>query len=565
MPRAGRLLAHLERARRERGDQRGVEAILRALARACFTDAERLAEFHDALLYFFAHPARSVVRRVAERILAGFAVRVAALGARSGMRGADLSALEGTAHSGIAGTSVTTTFSFDLLRSVCRAAGQSLTVARDLGEANPDRLAATLPRILPLLEEESLVDANVPYGAWLDASGNDGTASSLLARFHELPVSCADRAELFDALALPVTWNLGRSSWSRTALRLPARRLFFHGHRLLARRDVDLSSEISGRRMPVRKLSAAEGSRALDAARAALATRYREFYTFNHGDPATAIEADAGRGVRIYVFGLPPARRLPLRAGAGTLIVRNGVPIGYGDGFVLFERVDLSFNVFPEYRDGESAFVFARLVRLYRQIFGATVVSIDPYQIGFENEEAIGSGAFWFYRRLGFRSVSPRIESLARREDERVAADRRYRSSRRVLRRLAAAAMTYGPATDAWDRFRIRNIGFAVERRMAETGDSAEHFRGRSGARVARILSVSPSRMDPVRLRRFSDWALVLDRIPDLPRWSAEDIDAIGAIVEAKSGRTEVRYLRLMQRHAGLRNRLLKLGSDRRF
>src|SRR5690348_18210911 len=35
-------------------------------------------------------------------------------------------------------------------------------------------------------------------------------------------------------------------------------------------------------------------------------------------------------------------------------------PVGYGDGFALFERLDLSFNVFPEFRDGESAYVFAR-------------------------------------------------------------------------------------------------------------------------------------------------------------------------------------------------------------
>jgi hypothetical protein len=144
--------------------------------------------------------------------------------------------------------------------------------------------------------------------------------------------------------------------------------------------------------LPARRLATAAGLRILDAARAALATRYREFYGFNHGDARRTIEVDGGRGIRIHVFGLPPPRRLPLRAGTAFLVSRNGIPIGYGDGFILFERVDLSFNVFPEYRDGETAFVFARLLRAYRRTFGVTVFSIDPYQVGFRNEEAIESG-----------------------------------------------------------------------------------------------------------------------------------------------------------------------------
>src|SRR5262249_52898675 len=152
-------------------------------------------------------------------------------------------------------------------------------------------------------------------------------------------------------------------------------------------------------------------------------------------------------------FGLPPANRLPLRAAAAFLVSRNGIPIGYGDGFALFERVDLSFNIFPEYRDGEAAFIFARLLRAWRRLFGVTVFSTDPYQIGSGNDEAIESGAFWFYRRLGFRSVSPRRETLARREEERIASVKSHRSSARLLRELAGAAVIYDavdPATRAW-------------------------------------------------------------------------------------------------------------------
>jgi len=443
-----------------------------------------------------------------------------------------------------------------------RLRGTSLRIAWELQDA-PDRLGAGLARFLPAIEEESLVDANVPYAAWLDAARKGDAVSWILSRFDSLALSPVERAELFDALALSFRWSLGRSRWSRSRLRIRGGPAFFHGKALLARRDVDLRAEAAGRKLPARRLAPADGLAALDAARAALAARYREFYVFNHADAGRTVAVEAGRGLRFHLFGLPPARRLPFRAASAFLIVRNGIPIGYGDGFMLFERVDLSFNIFPEYRDGETAFVFARLLRTYRRIFGVTVFSIDPYQIGFENEEAIESGAFWFYRRLGFRSVSPPLEELARREDARVARSRAHRSSARVLRRLAAAGLIFDAANSAgaaWDRFHVRNIGLAVERKMALSGLSAKDFRARCAARLARMLPAVRGRR-PSSASASSSLAIMLDGLPGLARWSDSELRALSTILEAKSAPTETAYVALLQRHARLRQELLRLGS----
>ena len=58
--------------------------------------------------------------------------------------------------------------------------------------------------------------------------------------------------------------------------------------------------------------------------------------------------------------------------------------------------------------------------------------SIDPYQIGLENDEAIESGAFWFYRKLGFRCTDPHIEQMAQREEKRMAMKPGHRTSTRT-------------------------------------------------------------------------------------------------------------------------------------
>src|SRR5258708_22695364 len=119
-----------------------------------------------------------------------------------------------------------------------------------------------------------------------------------------------------------------------------------------------------------------------------------------YGDPLSVVVADAGRGLEIVGVGITPDGRLPLRAGFGPLLLRNGVPIGYGDAYGLCERMEVSFNIFYAFRDGESAFCFIRLLEIYHQLFGSTSFSIDPYQLGLGNDEAIEAGAFWFYRKL---------------------------------------------------------------------------------------------------------------------------------------------------------------------
>jgi hypothetical protein len=93
---------------------------------------------------------------------------------------------------------------------------------------------------------------------------------------------------------------------------------------------------------------------------------------------------------------------------------------------------------------------------------GVTCFSIDPYQLGHENEEAIASGAFWFYRKLGFRPASEEVARLMAREEARIAADRGYRSPAATLRRLAEGPLIYGGTAHDWDRFEVRNVGYNV-------------------------------------------------------------------------------------------------------
>jgi hypothetical protein len=181
--------------------------------------------------------------------------------------------------------------------------------------------------------------------------------------------------------------------------------------------------------------------------------------------------------------------------------------------------------------------------------------SVDPYQIGDENPEAIDSGAFWFYRKLGFRPVEPHLAALARREEARIAGRPGYRSSRRTLQRLAKGHVLFeGPGPDAgqWDRFTIRNLGIAATRALAARfGGDTERMRGAAGRFAARHFGVESE----------CGLALVLSVIPGAAGWSSAEKNAVGEILRAKERGSEAHYLRLMQRHTRLRAAFLRMGS----
>jgi hypothetical protein len=123
------------------------------------------------------------------------------------------------------------------------------------------------------------------------------------------------------------------------------------------------------------------------------------------------------------------------------------------------------------FRDGETAWMYARVLNVMHHFAGVTAFSLDPYQIGFENEEGIESGAFWFYRKLGFRSTAPEAMQLALKEEEKIKTRKGYRTSAATLRKLARSPMIFEidkSREGDWDQFQLRKIGFRALRGLSD-------------------------------------------------------------------------------------------------
>jgi hypothetical protein len=458
---------------------------------------------------------------------------------------------------------VTSNFSYKIVRWLVAKYPTQISIDWDWLE-NEDLLGATLPRFLPLLEDDAMVEAHVPFREWLRlARGRKTEIVWLEERFESLPISDKAKAELYESLKLHVTWKFGLGA-SRTAMRLPVKKAFFHAQPLIKRREISLAAELNGHAIPVEKLSHGTGEKILDLARETSAVRYRELHGFTHGNPARVLRADLGRGTEAFVMGVSSENRLPLRAYHAALIFKNGVPVAYFEGLSIFERMESGFNLYYTFRDGETAWLYARILHLMRQLLGVSVFSIDPYQVGHENEEGIKSGAFWFYRKLGFRPIRPDLMKLTLAEERKMAADPWHRTSARTLRKLAAGHLLFEltPSPErAWDRFEVRNIGLAVQRRMArEFSGKPENIRTQSEAFVGRVLGLSTRK---ATTKSFTDLALVMAMIPNIARWSGRERSLARRVIASKGGADEAQYLKQMQKHASLRASLIRFGSTK--
>lgn len=558
---AEQAFAELEAAKRNFGS--GVAQVNRALtslATSHFADAGSLIHLHETLLFLRAYPPNPTTLNLVERILKSFNQRVVQLVDAD----ADLSALDNPEVSGIAGGSVTSNFSYAIVRWLVAKYPAQLSIDWDWFEEE-DRFGATMPRFLPLLEDDAMVEAHVPFQEWLDAArGRTKELTWLIQQFESLPLPDKRKAELYDALKLHVTWRFGARA-SRTLMLQPTRRTFFHDKPLIQRREISISRELSSSQIPIQRLSRREGERILDLARETSAVRYRELHGFTYGDAQRVLKAELGRGTEVFVTGVPPENRLPLRAYHAALVFKNGVPVAYFEGLSICERMESGFNLYYTFREGETAWLYARILRLMRQLLGVTVFSIDPYQVGHENEEGIESGAFWFYRKLGFRPVNPALMKLTNAEEQKMSANAGYRTPARTLRKLASGHMLFelpGERSKHWDRFHVRNIGLAVQRRMARDFDGdSQKMRNYSAQFLIRTLKVNTESWTDDQKRALENLSLVLGMIPGIAKWNSAEKALAARIIRAKAGADEAPYLKLMQRHDALRQALIGFGS----
>ncbi len=241
------------------------------------------------------------------------------------------------------------------------------------------------------------------------------------------------QALIYNQLGIFIQWNVSHEKDSVGFLRGTLLPTYFHTKPI--EKKVELH-EIIRQKLPVPvKLTIKEKQQLIHSAKMTLAYLYRETEPFTNAnvDDITLFHLD--KGISIALFGSTVNKRYSLESYIGYLVLKNNIPASYGGGWIFGERSQFGINILESFRGGESGLIICELLRVYHQYFGATRFVVKPYQFGLHNAEAIKTGAFWFYYKLGFRPENETLKKLALEEEKQKLIDPSYKSEASTLRK----------------------------------------------------------------------------------------------------------------------------------
>jgi hypothetical protein len=402
--------------------------LIRQLAQAEHT-AKSLAAFHEHLLFYKAYPPSESIRRVCERELGHFHERVATL---------DLA--DELAQSGIAGTNYSYAYDYANARHMSEVFGRDIEIDWDDYESREnDPLVEILYLLLDDIEADAADSEVLSVREILEkAAGGQTVLAFLLDGFaRAFPPRAA--AQLWANAEIMLKFRLKGTGPSRTNTGDSRPKSLWIWNPREDRSGFSFAQEILRPLELPAPATRRRGQELLNIVHGTLLVRSREYYGATHGNPDDVYEIPLERGAILLFWFAKPEWRLPQETGLGFVMLKNGVPISYGGGGAHPARLEIAVNLFDTFRGGEAAWVYAQLIRAFRAFYHAPWCVARKYQVGHDNEEGLKSGSYWFYYKLGFRSVNKSIRKLSESERKKILKQKGYRTPKNILKQLAEA------------------------------------------------------------------------------------------------------------------------------
>ena len=522
--------------------------LLNQLAGSSFGRAQDVARYHDALLFSVAYPQSPAHFDLSSRELHRVAEFVST---RRRTEAQDF------LNSGIAGCTINDSFSLELNAWLLNLAGERVHL--DLSDADRTLIASTLSTLLDPVEFE-MSSADPSWSDWISANIGSRPDDHQILRWivdasGRLPGNTSYREMTFSRFRIRTTWKTLPRDPVITLGRAPYKDPCIVAESLI--RHVDLEAELRGTQPTEVSLSTSQRTQVIELSRGVLASRSRETDPSTYANVDELTYLDMGRGLTIALMPMISDMKMAIQSYVGYMAFRNGVPCAYGGGWLLFGETGFGVNVYEPFRGGESAWIVAQLMKAYHSVFHVSSFTIDPYQIGLGNPDAIASGAFWFYYRLGFRPQERVYRTLASAEWKKMMKDPTYRSSREDLRKLANASMRWTLKDSAVRPIIAERLSEVVAEFIRE-----QHGGDRHAARMDAMKTIE--RKTDRKVRRtdaVSRIAVLLAACGYVNAATLQEIVQFARDYEVKQ-RDETQYVRLSQRYTLLIDLISNLSND---
>jgi len=523
--------------------------LLAVLAKLRQANAKQVELLHETLCFLRAYPDDAKLLAAVEELLGSFALRPDLRRHRDAL-----------ADTGIAGTAISYPFFPETALWIARQWPTRLRIEWE--HFTKEEVLERYLQFLALWAETPALDEEpLTCRQWLArAKGPDETdATFLMKRLGAMKVDEFKFQAMGEELELPLRLDPAPGAPSRTLARArwPGQRVVFQKE-ALARGRPDLRAECVKPPHAVTEVSTAEGRRLIALAREAMVTRSRDLDAFMYGDPRDVRRLDFGDGYTLAAIGMRPSRRLLFEAIYGFLTLRNGVPVGYVLNSALFGSAEIAYNVFDSFRGAEAARIYAHVLAAVHHLFGSDSFTIYPYQLGQDNDEALESGAWWFYQKLGFLPRDRGALKVMQAELARMRKKPGHRSSIPTLRRLADHSVFLHckePRDDVIGVLALSRASLRVTEFLGRRfGSDRERAERECAAEAASRFGVgSTAKWSAGERLAWNRWSPLLLTIEGTEMWTPTERLAAAEVARAKGGRRESEFARKFDAHAGLR------------
>ena len=380
---------------------------------------KELQSCYSALLFLMAYPDNKTIYNLANKLLSELQLHVQL----------NKKLQRGLYNTGITQTYICAAFSFEMVKWLRKTRREEIKLSSF--EAADAQIQSILSVVMPKAESEILQDANAVWKGWFKhlKRKDEDLLDQLIAVFDSSDIRPEVKDELWNVIGMNVEINFTSHCC------LPASLTKFYFHRSLIKKQIKKQTPVV---KPAQiKLTENEAEQIIDCSRMILVRKLRELDPISFTATKLVSYYHLPRGISIVLMGMVAERRHPIDSYMGYLVFKNGLPVAYAGSWILFDSARIGLNVFADYRGGEARYIFDQVLQLHSKVYHLKRFTVDPYQIGKQNDDGIHSGAFWIYYHAGFRPLQKLQKELAATEYLKIKTNKNYRSPESTLKILA--------------------------------------------------------------------------------------------------------------------------------
>lgn len=498
---------------------------------------EAFLQFHHILLCMMAYPGNEKLLNLVEKITSLLLEQLSK----------QLSLQDKLIGTGLLHTPIECNFTYQKMKHIVQHFPNQVSIHSV--SSNSETQKAVLKQILPNVEYSKIHAGEKEFKsriAEFQKSKQQTDLEWLLQTIEQTGSDTKTQAFLYNQLGVFIQWKVSSEKDSVSFLRGINFPTYFHSAPL--DKKIVLQDIIKQQLPAPAKLSLNEKQQLIHSAKMTLFYLYRETEPFTNANENDITVFQLDKGISVALFGSVNEKRYSLESYIGYLVLKNNIPVSYGGGWIFGERCQFGINILESFRGGESSLIICELLRVYHQYFKATRFVVKPYQFGLHNPEAIKTGAFWFYYKLGFRPEDADLRALAKKEEDEKIKNPKYKSEASTLRKYTKSNIALTLSEKTYPDFDAEILSQRITSYInSNFGSNREKAIDECFKQLKNALGINVKKWKTKDIDYAKQISILFCSYPDSKKWMMEHKKNITLMIQLKSAKTELQWVKHLQ------------------